>query len=93
MAIFEVFDKPDLVENYNKKIHNFYMAKSDLKKLGRNIKFLRKSKNLSQEKLAELINRSRNYIGMIERAEVNTPVDTLFDISKALHSDIKELFE
>lgn len=69
------------------------MAKSDLKKLGRNIKFLRKSKNLSQEKLAELINRSRNYIGMIERAEVNTPVDTLFDISKALHSDIKELFE
>ena len=69
------------------------MAKSDLKKLGRNIKFLRKSKNLSQEKLDELINRSRNYIGMIERAEVNTPVDTLFDISKALHSDIKELFE
>lgn len=70
-----------------------YMAKSDLKKLGKNIKFLRKSKNLSQEKLAELINRSRNYVGMIERAEVNTPVDTLFDIAKALHSDIKKLFE
>ena len=61
--------------------------------LGKNIKFLRKSKNLSQEKLAELINRSRNYVGMIERAEVNTPVDTLFDIAKALHSDIKKLFE
>ena len=74
-----------MVENNNKKIHNF-------KKLGKNIKFLRKSKGLSQEKLAELINRSRNYVGMIERAEVNTPVDTLFDIAKALNSDIKVLF-
>ena len=69
------------------------MAKSDLKKLGKNIKYLRKSNSLSQEKLAELINRSRNYVGMIERAEVNTPVDTLFDIAKALHFDIKELFK
>ncbi|CCY63097.1 MAG: helix-turn-helix domain-containing protein [Candidatus Gastranaerophilaceae bacterium] len=69
-----------------------HMAKSDLKKLGKNIKFLRKSKGLSQEKLAEMINRSRNYVGMIERAEVNTPVDTLFDIAKALNFDIKELF-
>ncbi len=69
------------------------MAKSDLKRLGKNIKFLRKAKGLSQEKLAEMINRSRNYIGMIERAEVNTPVDTLFDIAKALHNNIKELFD
>ncbi len=68
------------------------MAKSDLKKLGKNIKFLRKGKSLSQEKLAEIIGRSRNYMGMIERAEVNTPVDTLFDIAKALNADIKELF-
>ncbi len=67
------------------------MAKSDLKKLGKNIKFLRKGKSLSQEKLAEIIGRSRNYMGMIERAEVNTPVDTLFDIAKALNADIKEL--
>lgn len=68
------------------------MAKSDLKKLGKNIKFLRKGKSLSQEKLAEIIGRSRNYMGMIECAEVNTPVDTLFDIAKALNADIKELF-
>ena len=60
------------------------MSKKDLKKLGVNIKFLRKSKGFSQEELAELIKKSRNYVGMIERAEVNTPVDTLFDIVKAL---------
>lgn len=69
------------------------MAKSDFKKLCKNIKFLRKAKGLSQEKLAEMINRSRNYIDMIERAEVNAPVDTLFDIAKALHNNIKELFD
>jgi len=68
------------------------MAKTDLNKLGQKIRFIRKSKKLSQESLAELINRSRNYIGMIERAEVNTPVDTLFDIAKALSVNIIELF-
>ena len=60
--------------------------------LGQNIRQIRESKKLSQESLAELINRSRNYIGMIERAEVNTPVDTLFDIAKALSVNIIELF-
>ena len=68
------------------------MAKSDLKKLGINIKFLRKSRGVSQEKLAEMIKKSRNYIGMIERAEVNTPVNTLFDIVKVLKANIKDLF-
>ena len=68
------------------------MSKEDLKNLGANIRILRKSKGISQEKLAEMIEKSRNYVGMIERAEVNTPVDTLFDITKALKSPIKELF-
>ena len=68
------------------------MSKKDLKKLGINIKFLRKAKGISQERLAEMLHKSRNYIGMIERAEVNTPIDTLFDIAKALKSDIKEFF-
>ena len=68
------------------------MSKDDLKRLGINIKYMRKSKGISQERLAEMIKKSRNYIGMIERAEVNTPVDTLFDITKALKSPIKELF-
>ena len=69
------------------------MSKFDLKKLGNNIRYLRKGQKISQENLAELIKKSRNYVGMIERAEVNTPVDTLFDISNALNVDIKKLFE
>lgn len=69
------------------------MSKIELKKLGNNIKFLRKSFGLSQEEFAELIKRSRNYVGMIERAEVNTPVDTLFAIAKVLKVKPKDLFE
>ena len=69
------------------------MSKRDLKKLGKNIKFLRKAHGYSQEKFAEKIKKSRNYIGLIERAEVNTPVDTLFDIAGALEVNIKELFK
>ena len=47
------------------------MNKAHLKKLGNNIRLARKDKNLSQEKLAELIKKTRNYVGMIEHAEIN----------------------
>lgn len=65
------------------------MKKANLKKLGKNIKYARKANNLSQEELAEMLKLSRNYIGMIERAEVNAPVATLFDIAKALKVNVK----
>lgn len=69
------------------------MGKRELKKLGLNIKFLRKAKGFSQEEFAEKLHKCRNYIGMIERAEVNVPSGTLFDIAKILKVDVKELFE
>ena len=69
------------------------MKYSYLKKLGKNIKYIRKSKGLSQEKLGELIDKTRNYIGMIERAEINVPTGTIFDIAKALNVEPKVFFE
>ena len=69
------------------------MSKVKLKKLGNKIRYYRKLQGLSQEKLAELISVSRNYIGMIERAEVNTPVGTILDLAKALKVDVKDLFD
>ena len=69
------------------------MNKNYQKKLGKNIRDIRKYKGLSQEKLAELVNKTRNYIGMVERAEINVPVSVIFDISKALNIHPKELFE
>ena len=69
------------------------MSKNYQKKLGKNIRDIRKYKGLSQEKLAELVNKTRNYIGMVERAEINVPVLVIFDIAKALNIHPKELFE
>ncbi len=63
------------------------------KNIGKNIKFLRKEENLSQERLAEKIGVSRNYIGMIERAEANAPVFTLYKIAKALNVEPYELLK
>lgn len=56
-----------------------------LKKVGKNIKLVRKSEKISQEKLAEKIGVSRNYIGMIERGEINVPTKTLIILAKALN--------
>lgn len=69
------------------------MSKSDLRKLGKNIQKYRRIAALSQEKLAELIDKSRNAVGMIERAEVDTHASTLFKIAKALDINMQELFD
>lgn len=69
------------------------MNKAYLKKLGNNIRCVRKSKNMSQEKLAELIKKTRNYVGMVERAEINIPASVIFDIAKALNVEAKVFFE
>ena len=69
------------------------MIQKYLNKLGKNIKDIRKSKKLSQEKLAELVGKSRNYIGMIERGETNIPTITLLEIAKALNVHPKIFFD
>ena len=69
------------------------MNKAYLKKLGNNMRCARKSKNMSQEKLAELIKKTRNYVGMVERAEINVPASVIIDIAKALNVEAKIFFE
>lgn len=64
-----------------------------LKSLGKNIRNTRKSKGISQERLAELIGKSRNYIGMVERSEINTPTETIMEIAVALNVHPKTFFE
>jgi len=39
---------------------------------------------LSQEKLAELAEVHRNYVGLVERGEQNLTVDSLVNIARAL---------
>lgn len=61
--------------------------------LGKRIKHLRESKNLTQEKLAELSGLSIDYIGKIE-VNINRPgLQGLIKIANALNVHIKELFD
>jgi len=55
-----------------------------LKALGKRIREIRISKNLSQEILANAADIPISQIGRIERGEVNTTVSTLAVLSKAL---------
>lgn len=68
------------------------MNKSDvLIKFGLRLKEIRKSNGLSQEKLAEIANLHRTYIGMIERAEKNITLLNIEKIANALDTKISSL--
>ena len=61
------------------------------KKFGIKVKLERIKKNLSQEKLAELSDLSKNSIGSIERGETSPSIDTVNSIANAFGISICEL--
>ena len=63
--------------------------------LGLNIAYYRKRKGLTQEKLAEALEMSRNHISKIEALNVETSLslDTLFDIAEILDISPSVLLE
>ncbi len=69
------------------------MSKKDLQKFGKRLKFLRLEHNLTQLELAEILDMSPNFIGMIERGERNTTVENVFKIARALGIKPSILFE
>lgn len=62
-----------------------------LNKFGERMQRVRKSKDISQEKLAEMIAMDRTYIGLIERGERNPTIRTLYKIAKALKISSSDL--
>ncbi len=64
---------------------------SRLQKLGLNIAKYRKKKNISQEKLAEIVDLSREYITRVERGQKNISLKKLFAICDALEVDFCKL--
>ena len=58
---------------------------------GRCLQLLRCSKNISQEKLAEISGLHRTYISSLERGKRNPTLLTLLAISKALDVSLAEL--
>lgn len=69
------------------------MSKKDLQKFGKRLKALRLDHNLTQFELAEILDMSPNFIGMIERGERNTTVENVFKIARALNVKPSNLFE
>lgn len=63
-----------------------------LEKFGTKIRSLRLKKKLSQEKLAELADLHRTYIGQIETGKRNIALKNIAKLAEALKVSIKELF-
>ena len=71
------------------------MTKNDnlRKKFGAKLAYVRKSRKLSQMKLAEKVDMNFNYIGQIERGEANVTLQTMTLLANTLDIELKELFD
>lgn len=65
---------------------------SVLIRFGQRVQELRKARQLSQEKLADIAGVHRTYIGMIERAEKNVTLRSISKLADALKVEIKDFF-
>ena len=65
----------------------------DRQLLGKRIKSLRRSKGLTQERLAEIIDVNTNYLAVIERGEANPTLALLERLSAGLEVPLSELFQ
>lgn len=61
--------------------------------LGARIKELRKVKNMTQERLAEMVDVDPRYISFIEVGRNSPSLETMESIARALDVEIKDLFE
>jgi transcriptional regulator with XRE-family HTH domain len=66
----------------------------DMRRLvGRNVLRIRKSKDITQEKLAEMSGFSQQYISGLEKGQRNPTVVTVYELSLALGVNFIELFK
>ena len=61
------------------------------RKLGENIKCRRLQLGLTQQELADKINKTLNFVGKIEVAFSRPSLNTLIDIAKALRTNVSDL--
>ena len=60
---------------------------------GQRLREIREAKGISQERLAEMVEGHRNYIGRLERGETNPSFDYIVKVAKALKVKPAMLFE
>lgn len=61
--------------------------------LGARIKELRKHRSLTQEQLAEQVDLATRYISLIEVGRSSPSLESLENIARALHVEIRDLFD
>lgn len=61
------------------------------RKIGKNIRALRKTSGLSQEQLALRADINASYMGQVERGEKNPTIDVLSKISSALGMPLEQI--
>ncbi len=64
-----------------------------LKLLGARIKEFRKKRNMTQEKLSEKLDISRNYLSKIENGKKTMSLDLLFEIKDILEMSGNDMLE
>ena len=70
------------------------MANLELqKKFGKRLRYLRRDRDLTQERLAELVDLSVNAISLLERGRTSPSFETLVNLAKALNVDVGELLK
>ena len=67
------------------------MANINLRRIGRRLKKAREAKHLTREQLAEMVDLSDCYIGMLERGERMPKLATFMDIIEALEVTADEI--
>lgn len=73
-------------------LNTWHMKKEPaLIQFGKKLREERQKRGLSQEKLAELAEVNRNYIGIIERAEKSVTLRNIVKIAKALKMRVNDL--
>ncbi len=73
-------------------LENIFMSEAKrLKNLGINIKSARLRCGISQERLAELTNISRNSVSLIETGKINPTILKVIDIANALETDLDKM--
>lgn len=63
------------------------------KELGMKIRYYRKDKKITQERLAELCGFHPTYIGQLERGEKNASIETLYRLSRGLNISMCSLLD
>lgn len=65
--------------------------KTLLKKFGKNVKIARIKKDFTQEKLAEIMNVSQNYVANIECGKANMSLAKIYELAEFLNTEISSL--